>query len=267
MTGPWAGRTALVTGGGSGLGRALTLELVRQGAAKVVAADVDAAAATRVAAEAGVACEGVALDVTRADEVAALVRRLGELDLLVNNAGIGLIGEARDLSVDEWRRVLDVNLLGVVHGVAAAYPRMCARGQGTLVNVASIMGFLPAPMMAPYAASKHAVIGLTKALRAEASSLGVRVTLACPGFIDTPIHDRTRFVGMRRAPTSARLKPATPAAVAAAILRGAARGQSTVFVPGHARVLWWLSRWAPWLLERLAARGAVASRRHRDAAV
>ncbi|HEX3947790.1 MAG TPA: SDR family NAD(P)-dependent oxidoreductase, partial [Acidimicrobiales bacterium] len=148
--GPGAGRfdgqIALVTGGASGIGRALGAALAARDTT-VVLADLDGPGARRVAGELGGSAEGAVLDVTDAEAVEALVRsvadRHGRIDLLFNNAGIGAGGPAETLSLADWRRVIDVDLYGVVHGVAAAYPLMVRQGSGHIVNTASLAGLVP----------------------------------------------------------------------------------------------------------------------------
>ena len=121
--------------------------------------------------------------------VSAVHADRGRLDLLFNNAGIGVGGPVEELSLAHWERTLDVNLRGVIHGVRAAYPLMLAQRSGHIVNTGSLAGLLPFPMGTPYAASKHAVVGLSLSLRVEARAYGVRVSVVCPGVIDTPILD------------------------------------------------------------------------------
>src|SRR5215471_19134906 len=117
------------------------------------------------------------VDVRRAEDVQALVdgavERYGRLDLIFNNAGIGVGGEIRDLSLEHWRAAIEVNLMGVIHGVAAAYPAMVRRGSGQIVNIASLAGLITSPGLAPYATTKGGVVSLTNALRAEGEALGV----------------------------------------------------------------------------------------------
>jgi NAD(P)-dependent dehydrogenase (short-subunit alcohol dehydrogenase family) len=264
------GRVALVTGGASGIGAALCRGLAARGAF-VVVADLDGAGAREVAdalVAAGAGAEAATLDVTRAEDVQALVERVarerGRLDLLFNNAGVGVAGEARELTVAHWARVLDVNLRGVVHGVAAAFPLMARQGSGHIVNTASIMGILPAtPLLAPYGASKHAVVSLSRTLRVEGADLGVRVSVACPGMVDTPIHDRSPMIGARP-PAPVGLRGIPPAACAEAILRGVARNRAVILVPGHARVLAALARWCPGLVTWVVARYLRRQRRRRS---
>ena len=127
--------------------------------------------------------------------VESAVESWGRLDYLFNNAGIGIGGEARDFQLDEWKKVIDVNLYGVIHGVQAAYPIMIEQGSGHIVNVASIAGLVPFAGEISYTASKYAVVGLTHTLRAEAADLGGNVTLVCPGKIETPIYETSEVIG------------------------------------------------------------------------
>jgi NAD(P)-dependent dehydrogenase (short-subunit alcohol dehydrogenase family) len=183
----YQGKVALVTGAASGIGAAL-VDRLRAAGATVVGADLKADGEIR------------ALNVTDAEAFQALVddtvKRHGRIDLLFNNAGIGLAGEVRDLSLEDWRRVVEVNLMGVVHGVHAAYPHMVRQGSGALVNTASGAGLLPRPGMVPYAASKGAVVALSQSLREEAALYGVSVHAVCPGFIRTAMVATTDYRGL-----------------------------------------------------------------------
>jgi NAD(P)-dependent dehydrogenase (short-subunit alcohol dehydrogenase family) len=114
--------------------------------------------------------------------VSDLVARYGVLDYIFNNAGISVCADARDLEIAHWRKVIDVNLMGVVYGTHAAYQQMVKQGHGHIVNIASLAGLVPFPTNAPYAASKHAVVGLSLSMRTEGEALGVKVSAVCPGF-------------------------------------------------------------------------------------
>ena len=188
------GKVTVVTGGGSGIGRATALLLARHGA-MVHVADIDAHGAEAVAAEivaAGGAAASHQLDVSDADAVEAFAETVfatsGHVDVLHNNAGIGYGGNVESTTIADWQRVISVNLLGVAYGVQAFVPRMLAQGRpASVINTASQAGLTPAPKMAPYCASKYGVVGLTESLNAELSARGIHFSAICPGIIDTPI--------------------------------------------------------------------------------
>jgi NAD(P)-dependent dehydrogenase (short-subunit alcohol dehydrogenase family) len=169
------GKVAIVTGGGSGIGEALSVELARRGA-RVTVADIRKDDAERVAAlivANGGNAQAQAVDVAIEQDVRSLIEETaatyGRLDYVFNNAGIAIGGEARDLTIDQWRQVLDVNLYGVLYGTFAAYPIMVKQGYGSIVNTASAAGLVPLPMVGAYTTAKHAVVGFSRALRLEAA--------------------------------------------------------------------------------------------------
>jgi len=248
-------KVVIVTGGASGIGRALCVELARRGA-QVVAADLNAAGASQVAAAivaSGGKAEARAVDVASWEAVDALVGGVaaahGRIDYVFNNAGIGVAGEERDVTLADWQRVLAVNLWGVVHGVRAAYPRMLQQGFGHIVNTASLAGLSPAPLQTSYVASKHAVVGLSCALRVEAADRGVRVSVVCPGLIDTPILHTIEVRGMDaerlRGLVTTTAKAMSPAACARVILRGVEKNKPIIVVTRAAYVVWLLTRLSP----------------------
>jgi len=258
------GKVAIVTGAASGIGYALSAALCRRGAT-VVLADIDEtgakACADALAAGPPGRAAGVGLDVTDAEAFIDLAARVvsdhGHLDLLFNNAGIGVSGEVADLSLAHWRRVVDVNLLGVVHGVVAAYPAMIRQGSGHIVNTASLAGLIPAPLLTPYAMTKHGVVGLSTSLRAEAVRHGVRVSVVCPGVIDTPLLDKPNpsdLPAPASAPDGRALlsrtigKPYPPESLAEDVLAGVARNRPFIVTPRHARIPWRLYRLSPRLV-------------------
>jgi len=259
---------AIVTGGASGIGRAIATALVLRGDT-VIVADRDKEGAEHAAgrlSEHGTA-EAAELDVTDADAVAALYRdvreRHGRLDLVFNNAGIAVGGAAEELTLDHWNRTLDVNLRGVIHGVHAAYPILLEQGHGHILNTASLAGLVPAPMMLPYTTTKHAVVGLSLALRAEAAEHGVRVSAICPGFVDTPLLDNANpdlpetetGKNARESALRVQRKLYTPEALARDVLRGIAKNQALIVAPASARAAWRGVRLSPEGAVRVAARG------------
>jgi len=258
----WTDQVVLITGAGSGIGRALAIAFARHGA-KVTVTDLDGAAAERVAAQCGASARAVELDVRDAAaverEVRACVDAGGRLDVMVNNAGIGVGGETYELGVAHFDRVLDVNVRGVVHGVMAAYPRMVKQGSGRIVNVASLAGLGPAPFLTAYSMSKHAVVGLSTSLRAEGAGLGVSVNVLCPAAVETPLLDADNPADLPRPSWRPDLRafltklagPPYPVdRLADDALVALARNRGVIVLPGRARALWRLGRLAPWLVEK-----------------
>jgi NAD(P)-dependent dehydrogenase (short-subunit alcohol dehydrogenase family) len=258
------GKVAIVTGAASGIGRALSRALVVRGAS-VVLADVDEAGAQLVTEELRAGPPGrasaAALDVSDAEAVRDLVDRTaaehGHLDLMFNNAGIGIGGVVSELTLAHFERAIDVNLLGVVHGVLAAYPIMIRQGRGHIVNTASLAGLVPGPGMAPYSMTKHAVVGMTLSLRPEAATHGVRASVVCPGVIDTPILDKsnppdlpqtTDFENAREMLEKAIGKAYPPDLLARDVLAGVIRNRAVIVAPHHARRAWAIYRAAPSLV-------------------
>ncbi len=261
------GAVTIVTGGASGIGRALAETLARRGAS-VVLADRQLAVAQEVASgiqESGGTASAAELDVTNFAAVDQLVQETtqaqGRLDYMFNNAGIAIGGEVSLYNIDDWKAVLDVNLYGVVNGVQAAYPIMIRQGYGHIVNTASMAGLLPMPMGVSYATTKHAVVGLSKSLRIEAAQHGIRVSAFCPGVIRTPILQGGKY-GKRLQLISKpledkileRSRPLDPASFAAKALDALARNSAIIIIPGWWRIFWWMSRLSPSLVSYLSAR-------------
>jgi NAD(P)-dependent dehydrogenase (short-subunit alcohol dehydrogenase family) len=260
-------RIAIITGGASGIGRAIATALVLRGDA-VVVADLDKEGADAVAgrlSERGRA-EAAALDVTDPEAVAALYQsvreRHGRLDLVFNNAGIAVGGRTDELTLDHWNKTLDVNLRGVIHGVHAAYPILLEQGHGHIVNTASLAGLVPAPMMLPYTTTKHAVVGMSLALRAEAAPKGVRVSAICPGFVDTPLLDNANpdlpatetGSHAREAALKVQRRLYTSGALARDVMRGIDKNQALIVAPASARAAWRGVRLSPEGAVRIAGR-------------
>ncbi|MDQ3821800.1 MAG: 3-oxoacyl-[acyl-carrier-protein] reductase [Actinomycetota bacterium] len=181
------GKTALVTGGSRGIGRAIVLELARGGADVVVGYRSGAGEAAEVAKEAG--GRAVQADVSDAEQAARLVDEAGDLDVLVNNAGVTRDGLLARMPDEDWRAVLDTNLGGVFHTCRAAARGMMRRRAGAIVNVSSIVGLHGNPGQTNYSASKAGIIGFTKALARELGGRGVRANVVAPGYVDTRLTD------------------------------------------------------------------------------
>ena len=258
----WDGKRVAITGGGSGIGKALGRALAAAGA-RVSLSDVNGDAASAAAREIGGDTEGVALDVTDAQAVAAhidgIVEARGGIDVVFNNAGIGVGGDLRELNLSHFDRSLDVNVRGVVHGIVAAFPHMKAQGSGILVNTASAAGLLPIPLMAPYAMSKHAVVGLGNSLRFEAAEHGIQITTLCPTAIETPLLETevSRELGASWRPdlrtylTRIGGPPYPVDRFVAYALREIERGRAVIVAPRGARFRLGVARIFPSLVERL----------------
>ncbi len=260
-----SGRIAVVTGGGSGIGRATALLLARHGA-KVHVADINPQSAedTASAIRAGGAGAGAsALDVTDAAAVEAFAETVfaaeHHVDILHNNAGIGHGGNIEATTFADWERVIGVNLLGVAYGIQAFVPRMLRQGgPSSVINTASMAGIVPTAKMAPYCASKFGVVGLSEALNAELSPRGIRVSAICPGIIDTPIVAS----GIMRGDLAALQGQAvdfysrrgtSPEEVAEAVLRTVSHPRLIVPVPRkHVSLPYLLHRLSPRLVQPLA---------------
>jgi NAD(P)-dependent dehydrogenase (short-subunit alcohol dehydrogenase family) len=246
-----SGKTAVVTGAGSGIGRSLAILLAQRGAV-VHAADVNGDSAEAVARQiraAGGSATAHAVDVTDAGAVARLADRAfqdGPVHLLFNNAGIGHAGSVADTPLGDWRRLIDVNLMGVVHGLHAFLPRLLAQdGPAHIVNTASMAGLVPAAGLSAYSATKAAVVALSDALDVELAGTRVRVSALCPGVINTAIVATSTMRGewagrqARTVDLYAR-RGTSPDVVARQALAAVRRGRRIVPVPRYQVVPHWL---------------------------
>ncbi|MFD8199107.1 SDR family oxidoreductase [Streptomyces sp. NPDC059701] len=265
----FGGQLVLVTGAGSGIGRATAFAFAEAGA-RVVAVDRDAASAARTAERSRLLGARQAwaetADVSDEQSMEKLAARVaaeyGVVDVLVNNAGIGLSGSFFDTTPEDWKKVLDVNLWGVIHGCRLFGRQMAERGQGGhIVNTASAAAFLPSRVLPAYSTSKAAVLMLSECLRAELAGQGIGVTAICPGLVNTNITSTARFAGVdaseerRRQQRTARWygkRNYPPEKVAAAILEAVVHDRAVVPVTPEARGAHLASRYLPGALRRLA---------------
>lgn len=261
-----SGKIALVTGGASGIGAALTAKLF-DGGAEVWIADRQIAVAQELVQRldsGGARAHAIELDVRDYPSferaAAEVVERSGRIDYLFNNAGIGVAGEADSYTLDDWNDVFDVNLRGVVHGIQAVYPHMIRQHSGHIVNTASMAGLVASPGSVSYTATKHAVVGISKALRVEAERHGVAVSVLCPGAIRTPILTGGKYGRVDMPGVSdedilkswERLRPMAPEKFAERALRAVLRGDAIIVVPAWWKAFWYLERLSPALSLRLA---------------
>jgi len=251
-------KTAIVTGGASGIGRALCIELAKRGAL-ITVADINGSGAEEVARKiisGGGRASAVRVDVANKEELQALIHQIGRLDYMFNNAGFAFTGELRDTSEELWRKIVNINLWGVIHGSTAAYAVMLGQGSGHIVNTASAAGLLPIPMQAAYVTTKHAVVGFTKVLRAEAADFGIRVSVVCPGFIDTAMIRNSPVLNARLEDLEAKIPfrkyPAEKMAMD--IIQGVLRNKAVILSPYYTRVLVKGYQLFPTLMEKTIGR-------------
>ncbi|WP_406740662.1 SDR family oxidoreductase [Streptomyces atratus] len=265
----FGGRLVLVTGAAGGIGRATAFAFAEAGA-RVVAVDRDAEGAARTAEMARLigapAAWGEAVDVSDEQAMGKLAEKVaaeyGIVDVLVNNAGIGLSGSFLDTTSEDWKNVLDVNLWGVIHGCRIFGRQMAERGQGGhIVNTASAAAYQPSRALPAYSTSKAAVLMLSECLRAELAERSIGVSAICPGIVNTNITATTRFAGAdaaeeerlrKRTSRLYRLRNYPPERVADAILKAVVRNQAVVPVTPEARGARLLSRFSPGALRGIA---------------
>jgi NAD(P)-dependent dehydrogenase (short-subunit alcohol dehydrogenase family) len=266
---------AVVTGGASGIGKAISEELVKRGC-QVIIADLQRDLAEGIASklrQSGGKVTAVKADVTNYPVMEQLIRktieRLGRLDYIFNNAGIGIGGHVDHFGIEDWKYIVNVNLMGVINGIQSVYSVMISQGFGHIVNTASVAGLMPTPGMAAYSTTKHAVVGLSKSLRAEAARFGIRVSVLCPGVIRTPILEGGGKYGrvLMDIPSEAisrmweSLNPMPPSQFAEKALDAITRNKAVIVVPSWWKRFWWINRVAPSLGLTLAQKRFEANLR------
>ena len=189
MTNTLSGKSALITGGGRGIGRSIALAFARAGARVAVAART-AEQVQQVAQEIGNGAVAIVCDVADPESVSRMFTEVGDVNILVNNAGIAESATLVNTSDELWHRLLSINLSGTFYCTRAALPAMLKNGWGRVINIASIAGKTGAPYIAAYSASKHGVLGLTKSIAVEVATMGITVNAICPGYVDTEMVSR-----------------------------------------------------------------------------
>ncbi|MED1864615.1 SDR family NAD(P)-dependent oxidoreductase [Fictibacillus nanhaiensis] len=197
-------KVAIVTGGASGIGHALCKELVAQHVF-VIIMDINNELGRQVEEELNresINARFQYLNVTDLESVENRIKEVfwefGRLDYLFNNAGIAMYGELFDTTLDDWKKILDINLWGVIYGTNVGYRLMKQQGFGHIVNTASAAGLGPSPVSAAYGTTKHAVVGLTTSLHYEAEEFGIKVSTLCPTFVDTPIFEKAKAIQINK---------------------------------------------------------------------
>ena len=227
-----AGQVVAITGGARGIGRATSAALISRGA-RVAIGDIDATLVAQTAEQLGSGTVGLPLDVTNRESFATFLdeveSRLGPIDVLINNAGIMPIGPFLQESDAATKRIVDININGVILGSKLAVERFTARGRGHVVNIASIVGKSASPLLATYTATKHAVVGLTEALRLELTGTGIDLTVVMPVGVNTELYSGVQPLRGMKTPE--------PEDVAEAIVEALQTGRYEVYVPKSARLI------------------------------
>jgi short-subunit dehydrogenase len=264
------GKYVLVTGAGSGIGRETAVAFAARGA-KLELVDLSEAGLIQTADRCralGAMVESHIADVSDADVMGALAAnihaRIPALDVLVNNAGMGAAGGFLDTTLATWRKTMDVNLMGVVHGCHVFLPAMVKRGKrASVVNVASVAGLVAMSDMPVYSTSKFAVVGFSESLRSDMLQHDIHVSCICPGVVDTAIIKNTRYEGDKFASDQTRdniqkfykRRSYSPSKVAAVIVRAVEQGAGLVPVTPESWLLWYSQRVAPGLVSWLSGKG------------
>jgi NADP-dependent 3-hydroxy acid dehydrogenase YdfG len=254
-------KSVLISGAGAGLGEAMARRFAAEGW-QVLVADRDENRAHAVAESLGENAKALVMDVTSEADWSAAVAQvkndLGDLDVLINNAGVAVGGTLEETSMDDWRWVTEIDLMGVVMGCKAFAPLMRAQGHGHIINVASFAGFAAAPGINAYGTAKAAVIAMSEMLRAELIDAGVHVSALCPAFV------RTRLTESMRAPDESynrrverwmERSGVSADDVAEVVYRAVLKPRFMLLTHRNTRWAWRLRRWFPNLYFRLLMRG------------
>lgn len=255
-----AGRKVFITGAASGIGRAAALAAAREGAVLFLT-DIQEVALEKTArdveAAGGTVGHRRALDIADRDAVVAFAADIeashGSMDAVMNVAGISTWGLVERLRAEDWRRTVEIDLMGPIHVIEAFVPPMVRAGRGGhLVNVSSAAGLFGLPWHAPYSAAKFGLRGVSEVLRFDLRRHGIGVTLVCPGGVDTPLTETVSIVGLdkdhpevRKFQGRFRKHAVSPETVASQMLEGMRRGRYLVFTSRDMRLLWWTQRFAP----------------------
>lgn len=208
------------------------------------------------------------VDVSRREDLRAaidsVVAEHGRLDLMFNNAGVAIFGEFELVTLDDWDKIIDVNLRGVAYGTKMAYDQMVEQGGGQIVTTASVAGLVPVPLQAHYCATKHALVGLHNTLELEAAEHGIDLTLFCPAFVQSGMFTNNTMRGTLEGTDARKLVPIKPLATDKAVrrlLNGVASKKRLVVTPFYGRLGWWLERFSPALSGRLHRQTLKETRR------
>lgn len=257
-------KIVLITGASSGIGRALSEALAQNGAI-VFNADI------RQSYSEVKNITYLPLDVSNEAEFRQVFEEIfkkhQKIDYVINNAGIGIAGEAQDLDLEQWKKVLDINLMGVIIGTKIAYDYMIEQRSGHIVNIASMAALIPFPIAVPYATAKHGVLGLSKSLRVEALGYGIKVSAVCPGFVESNLYQNA----IKSHTTTEKIKSTIPFPIVPTrkaveyILKGIAQNKAVIIFPFYTRLTLWVERFFPnWVSKYLLQKAAQDFRKQKN---
>ena len=263
----FADKLVVITGGSSGIGRALAHAFASEGARLVLTATHESrlSDAANECAQLGASVSTYAADVSDFEQMQGLFAKVreehGTPDILINNAGVVMAGDLVSVELEDWRRLFDINVMGVVHGLKLFLPDMIARGSGHVVNVSSAAGLMAPPLMSTYCATKFAVVGLSESLRREVARHGIKVTCVCPGTTNTPIKDKVKLAGkasgargQNRVRAMFENADLTAEHVAKKTLAGIRKNEPIVLIGKEAQLASWARRLPSKLTDRLLGR-------------
>lgn len=249
-------KVAVITGAASGIGKCLGEKLSELGA-HVVLSDINPSGLEKTIEEIigkGGSVSGEPLDVADYEafkaHIEGIIDSKGRIDYIFNNAGIAISAEFQDMTVEDWHKVIDINLNGVFYGSILAYRQMVKQGSGHIVNLSSVEGMIPFPTTGSYVATKYAVMGFTQGMWVEGRSLGVKTSTVCPGYIHTNIFDTAKMVNIDRERIMDQYKllekmGITPEKCADVILKGVAKDKPIIPVTALTHMVWRMARLFP----------------------
>jgi len=256
-------KIAVVTGAASGIGQATAVEFAAKGADVVVSDVNESGLAETVSAIEAKGRRAVALgvDVSKPEQVEGMINKaidtFGRIDVLMNNAGVGLSGEMRHLSLQDWEWIMGINLWGPIYGIHFSLPHLVKQKSGHIVNVASSAGLIASSCMSAYTTTKFGLVGLSEVLRNELARFGIGVTVVCPGFVRTNIFDTTELRGMKDAPGGDDLPSwlgISKEACAKNILRAVEKNKFLIIPGPEMKVVYSFKRFAPFLYRGVTKR-------------
>lgn len=262
-------KTIIITGAASGIGKGLAEAFALQNATLLLL-DINEILLKEVAEklqQTSANVEFATLDVCDEAKTKQLwndfANKHNRLDYVFNNAGYGMAEEAQDIPTEQWLKMINVNLMGVIYGAMEAFKIMKEKGGGHIINTASLAGLIGAPGSLPYATTKSAVVGFSKSLRVEGTAFNIKVTALCPGFIDTGIYENawTGGISNKLFRKTIPLKIIPLAEAITETIRGVEKNEQLIVFPRYGKILYWIARLMPERLENKQIRGMVKFRR------